>query len=91
MKKEITLSEKLAKLPKRMDGFTLMMGVTKLYGEDTFFCGYLMPRFVTQDSNGEDFCHYNCNEFTYYSEKSIENAVGYVYDLLIKKGIITDE
>lgn len=91
MKKEMTLGEKMAKLPKKMDGFTLMMGVTKLYGDDIFFCGYLMPRYVNTDSNGEDYCHYNCNEFTIYSEESVERAICYVYDRLVEKGIITDE
>lgn len=90
MNKNITLSEKLAKLPKKLDGFTLMMGVTKAYGEDCYFCGYLMPRYVRKDSDGEDYCHYNCNDSTFYSEESIENAIDYVYNYLVKKGVINE-
>ena len=86
----LSLEEKMARLPKKIDGFTLSMGVTKCYGVECFYCGYLMPRFI-YNSNGEDCCHYNCNDATFYSDISIANAVDYVYDYLVKKGVINDK
>ena len=81
----MTLSDKLQKLPKKIDGYTLQMGVTTIGKEEAFYCGYLRPWHFTREEdsvNGEPFVSYNAHKATYYSYISIETAINLVYDWL---------
>ena len=79
----MTLSDKLKRLPKKLDGFTLQMGFTKLGKDEVFYCGYLKPWHFTSEEDSvtkEAFVSYNCHKATYYSHIGIEQAVDLVYD-----------
>ena len=79
----MTLSDKLKKLPKKIDSYKLQMGVTTIGSDEVFYCGYLIPWNFTKgdDSvNGEPFVSYNAHEGTFYSYVSLEQAIELVYD-----------
>ena len=87
----MTLSDKLKRLPKKLDGFALQMGVTNLGTDEVFYCGYLKPWNFTKAENSttnEAFVSYNSHNATYYSYVSIEEAVNLVYDWCEDNGVL---
>lgn len=87
----MTLSDKLKRLPKKLDGYTLQMGVTNLGTNQVFYCGYLKPWHFTKaedSATNEAFVSYNCHAATYYSSVSIEEAANLVYNWCEDNGVL---